>query len=322
MINHENMKKDIYKRFEIIESHLPIYRSELYKLLEGTETRCLSKMKEVKDAIEQTMLTNFTVLDERVDQFSELVDSNLETLRKGVQDNREVFVSVLNKTNEEIEGRYNSFVDDLEKVVNEVFAMQTKVDDADKGIKEESVKLNKAVADLEAHINTSIITEKSVRKAQDQQLAEELDNLHKKVNIFSNNQSYKQESAAGTTVANPTQLQKDVETNKRDVDKLGEDLGQHLIDFKRFKEIVTKNLLDQGASLEMEIMLSKVTQGDIGEQLKQLHRASENNEASIKEKVQKVLMSGSAEGALQGSGSPEVEEARKKKLEEQMDSKI
>ncbi len=94
---------------------------------------------------------------------------------------------MLNKTNEEIEGRYNSFVDDLEKVVNEVFAMQTKVDDADKSIKEEAVKLNKAVADLEAHINTSIITEKSVRKAQDQQLAEELDNLHKKVNIFSNN---------------------------------------------------------------------------------------------------------------------------------------
>lgn len=53
------MKKDVYKRFEIIESHLPIYRSELYKLLEGTEARCLGKMKEVKDAIEQTMLTNF-----------------------------------------------------------------------------------------------------------------------------------------------------------------------------------------------------------------------------------------------------------------------
>lgn len=104
------------------------------------------------------MLTNFQVLDERVDQFSELVDSNLETLRKGVQDNREVFVTVINKTNEEIEGRYNSFVDDLEKVVNEVFAMQSKVEEADKGIKEEAGKLNKAVADLEAHINTSIIT--------------------------------------------------------------------------------------------------------------------------------------------------------------------
>jgi hypothetical protein len=117
------MKKDIYKRFEIIESHLPIYRSELYKLLEGTEARCLGKMKEVKDAIEQTMLTNFQVLDERVDQFSELVDSNMETLRKAIQDNREVFVAVINKTNEEVENRYNGFVEDLEKVVNEVYSM-------------------------------------------------------------------------------------------------------------------------------------------------------------------------------------------------------
>lgn len=75
---------------------------------------------------------------------------------------------MINKTNEEIEGRYNSFVDDLEKVVNEVYAMSSKVDEADRSIKDDSVKLNKAVADLEAHINTSIITEKSVRKAQDQ----------------------------------------------------------------------------------------------------------------------------------------------------------
>jgi len=61
------MKKDIYKRFEIIESHLPIYRSELYKLLEGTEGRVLDKLKEVKDALESNMLTNFSVLDERID---------------------------------------------------------------------------------------------------------------------------------------------------------------------------------------------------------------------------------------------------------------
>jgi hypothetical protein len=46
------MKKDVYKRFDIIEKHLPVYRSELYKLLETTETRVLSKMKEVKDGLE------------------------------------------------------------------------------------------------------------------------------------------------------------------------------------------------------------------------------------------------------------------------------
>lgn len=31
LINHESMKKDLYKRFEIIESHLPVYRNELFK---------------------------------------------------------------------------------------------------------------------------------------------------------------------------------------------------------------------------------------------------------------------------------------------------
>ena len=124
LINHENMKKDVYKRFEIIESHLPVYRSELYKLLETTETRVLSKVKEVKDAVEQAMLVNLQVLDERVDQFSELVDSNMDTLRKAVQDNREVFVTVVNKTNEEVEHRCNSLVEDLEKIVGEIYGIQ------------------------------------------------------------------------------------------------------------------------------------------------------------------------------------------------------
>lgn len=76
MINHESMKKDLYKRFEIIESHLPVYRSELFKQMETTEARMLNKLKELKDALSQTILTNFTALDDRVDQFSELVSSD------------------------------------------------------------------------------------------------------------------------------------------------------------------------------------------------------------------------------------------------------
>ena len=59
LINHENMKKDIYKRFEIIEGHLPVYRSELYKLMENNEQRVLQKIKDIKEAVEATMLTNF-----------------------------------------------------------------------------------------------------------------------------------------------------------------------------------------------------------------------------------------------------------------------
>ena len=41
------------------------------------------------------------------------------------------------------------------------------MDGGDGKAKEDLQKLTKAVNDLEAHINTSIITEKSVRKAQD-----------------------------------------------------------------------------------------------------------------------------------------------------------
>jgi len=40
---------------------------------------------------------------------------------------------------------------------------------------EDNGRSQKMITDLEAHINTSIITEKSVRKAQDRHLAEEMD---------------------------------------------------------------------------------------------------------------------------------------------------
>ena len=79
LINHESMKKDLYKRFEIIESHLPVYKQELFKQMETTEARVLNKVKELKDALSQTVLTNFTALDDRVDQFSELVSDPLLT---------------------------------------------------------------------------------------------------------------------------------------------------------------------------------------------------------------------------------------------------
>lgn len=65
---------------------------------------------------------------------------------------------MINKTNEELESRQNAMVEDLEKVINEVYSMQFKVEGADFKISKEAQKLNKAVNDLEAHINTSIIT--------------------------------------------------------------------------------------------------------------------------------------------------------------------
>ena len=185
LINHENMKKDMYNRFDIIDGHLPVYRSELYKLLEKNEARALSKIKEIKDAVEQTMLTNFQVLDERVDKFSELVDSNMETLRKAIGDNRDVYVSVINKSNLEQEERMNGFVEDLEKVVESLYEVQLKQDSIGTNSGEEVVKVARQINDLEAHLNTSVITEKSVRKAQDKYLAEEIDKFQKQVSVLS-----------------------------------------------------------------------------------------------------------------------------------------
>ena len=90
------MKKDVYKRFEIIEGHLPVYRSELYKLLEANEQRILVKVKEIKDTIEGTMLNNFQAIDDRIDRFTDLVDSNLEILRTAQHQAQDEYLSRFN----------------------------------------------------------------------------------------------------------------------------------------------------------------------------------------------------------------------------------
>ena len=70
-------------------------------------------------------------------------------------------------------------------------------------------------------------------------------------------------------------------------------------------------------------MLSRVSFSDVGLQLKELHSATQSNDAAFKDKIQKILMTeGGGSGAEGASSNPEVEEARKKKLDEQVDSKI
>ena len=101
----------------------------------------------------------------------------METLRRALQDNREVFVNIINKTNEDFETKHNNLVEDLEKVADAMQTVRVKGDQGDRKIVEDTLKIQKLITDLEAHINTSIITEKSVRKAQDKHLAEEMDSL-------------------------------------------------------------------------------------------------------------------------------------------------
>lgn len=68
----------------------------------------------------------------------------------------------MNKQNEDIETRQNGIVEDLEKIVNEIFDIQMKIEVSTKGSEGKIAKLSKAVDDLEAHINSSVITVSSL----------------------------------------------------------------------------------------------------------------------------------------------------------------
>ena len=57
--------------------------------------------------------------------------------------------------------------------------MRVKVENTEKKFLDDTYSMQKTVNDLEAHINTSIITEKSVRKAADRQLAEQMDQVNR-----------------------------------------------------------------------------------------------------------------------------------------------
>ena len=105
-------------------------------------------------------------------------------MRRALQDNREVFVNIINTTNEDNEAKHNVLVEDLEKLIDETFKVRVKAEQSEQKIVEDTVRMQKMITDLEAHINTSIITEKSVRKAQDRHLAEEMDAMVKLIKAY------------------------------------------------------------------------------------------------------------------------------------------
>lgn len=240
----------------------------------------------------------------------------METLRKAIQDNREVFVSVINKTNEELEGRYNSFVEDLEKVVNEVYSMQVKVESGDTKIKEESINLNKAVHDLEAHINTSVITEKSVRKAQDSQLAEEIDNINKKLHVVSEKLQIQIDEEGNQIENQATKVELELKNSRRDIDKLAVELTELMYEFKDHKDKASRDLLQQGAQIQMEILTSKLESSEIYKKLDQLFKGAGQTDTVIKEKFEKFMSESS------GAVREEQKKKEEEKLNEFMDLKV
>lgn len=228
----------------------------------------------------------------------------MDTLRKAIQDNREVFVTVINKTNEELEGRYNGFVEDLEKVVQEVYDMQLKLDSADKNLKQDSTKLNKIVNDLEAHINTSFITEKSVRKAQDQALAEEVDRINKKLAIVSDKINVRMDEEGNQVSNNTSKLEAVLKDAKRDIDKLSTDVTELTYEFKDHKDKAVRDTGSLASGLEIETMTSRLESKDIYFKLNALINNFEGTDATLKEKMAKML--------------EEPDEIKKAKEEEEM----
>ena len=99
-------------------------------------------------------------------------------MRRAVADTREVFVNIINKNVEEGRASHDAMVEDIERVIDEVYNVRVKNEQSEKKVLDDTFKLQKACNDLEAHINTSIIQEKSLRKAADKSLAEEMDTIN------------------------------------------------------------------------------------------------------------------------------------------------
>ena len=108
----------------------------------------------------------------------------MDILGKAVSDSREVFLDVVNRLEDEITTKNNNTVDDMAKVVAEIENVIAETVHGKRRAQEDLENMAKQLSDFESHLNTTMITEKSVRKAQDKQLAEEVDDVHRTLNSF------------------------------------------------------------------------------------------------------------------------------------------
>ena len=136
-----------------------------------------------------------------------------------------------------------------------------------------------------------------MRKAQDQQLAEEIDKVSKRVNIVTANLDFKINSDGELKATGEQEMKQDVANNKRDIDKFGVDLAQLLIDYNAFKASAIRNLLDQGSSLEMEIMLNKMQSEDLHYRVSDLQKGFAKSDSLLQESVQRAMKGGAPGGA-------------------------
>ena len=128
-------------------------------------------------------------------------------------------------------------------------------------------------------------------------MAEEIDKVSKRVNIVTANLDFKINSDGELKATGEQEMKQDVANNKRDIDKFGVDLAQLLIDYNAFKASAIRNLLDQGSSLEMEIMLNKMQSEDLHYRVSDLQKGFAKSDSLLQESVQRAMKGGAPGGA-------------------------
>ena len=87
--------------------------------------------------------------------------------------------------------------------------------------------------DLEAHLNTSIITERSIRKAQDKQLAEEMDLIRQELGA----KAGKQAAEEGGAVQDALEKDAQIKGLSQDLVEQQEELKTLQTEFKELMEL-------------------------------------------------------------------------------------
>lgn len=165
----------------------------------------------------------------------------------------------------------NGFVEDLENIVNELFEVQQKLDNGGAvgsvgAGQEGSESMAKQLHDLEAHLNTSIITEKSVRKAQDKYLAEEIDKFAKQMNAITDRLKIHMDEEGNVIAQNKSKVESDLARTKEDVISLTSDAKKMRLELNDLKEVLEKgDNIKQAEAMKQQDEKLKVMEKSLAE---------------------------------------------------------
>ena len=118
----------------------------------------------------------------------------------------------------------------------------------------------KQVNDLEAHLNTSIITEKSVRKAQDKYLAEEIDKFSKQMASITDKLKIHIDEEGNVIAQNKSKAETDFASTVKDIKRLEDQVGAFNKEIGELKEKVDKAGSSEAVKEAMEASNAKLAE--------------------------------------------------------------